>query len=963
MDYLAGLNAEQYKAASHNTGPMLVVAGAGTGKTRVITHRIAHLISKGLAKPEQILALTYTDKAAREMTERLEELIGWDAAGVNILTYNAFGGRLLHRFGHHIGRGTRGGLLSDEQKAMLLLQRIKHIEFKYYPPQSLSYEFAERMAVYISSLQNAAVTSTDYLKYATDLDISSGMHQAEIMEQHDLAAIYEAYETLKLDSETYDYTDQVATAVQILQQKPNLAERLQNEYKYLLVDEYQDTSPVQDAMLRLIVPPGGNIFAVGDDDQAIYGFRGSDIANILKFTEHFKVDAAIVLTENYRSGQSILDAAYRLISNNNPDRLEVRLGINKRLISRAPAAEIIFSPYISALSEQAEVSNAIKTRIDSGESAASIAVLARGKATLRSYAKSFRSLGIPFAMSAELSIFEQRELLSLWYLLQWIMGSASDEAIGQVVIGPLIGWELVSWQSVVLRAKKNLVGCEEALGELANTDEKTARLLNDLTHWRQLSTSLNVRELAVMIVTQSTQTQATSLIDRLKVEAQKDEMTPRVIRVINDLKRLFEHMDDFATASSFGSADASLTAYLSNFPQPPVIKVDEAVGQSDGVQLLTVHASKGLEFETVYVVNVSNRAWSEMPDKGLVVPNVLDKRINTDPVAEQRRLMYVAVTRAKRELFLSAPIASAGGQKQAVSNFIPELFETVNYTINHDQIISDLDNSLTSLQRFYPFQTEIPDRLPFEQADGWIQISVSDLDRFEKYPHDFLMERVLGLAQDTGPHLAFGTTVHAVIQQYYEELLAGRTPAKQLLIDKLDEIWTDQGYPDRITADAARERANLTIVNFLLREAHSEKRVLATELPIKFELPEFKLRLIGRIDATFETPDGLEVRDFKTGVRRDADKLADEAKKSLQLRTYALALAEKIGRTPSCVTLDYVVTGVTGTAELTPRILVNHRIKLGQLAERLRAHDFDPGTPSDHNHAKVFKYFGVGEAE
>lgn len=962
MSILEGLNPEQLAAVRHDEGPMLVVAGAGTGKTQVITRRIARLVREGKAKPAEILALTFTDKAAREMAERLEDLIGWDAAGVHVMTYNSFGGRLLHRFGDHVGRGTKGGLLSDEQKSMLLQQRLGQLQYDYYPLHNVTFSFAEKIAEYISSLQNAGVTPQAYRAYADGLVVGVELHAAEIAEQGDLATMYEAYEALKVETETYDYADQIAATVHILEERPNVVAQLRREYRYILVDEYQDTSPIQDQLLRLLVPKGGNIFAVGDDDQAIYGFRGSDIANIQDFTDHFEVVEPVVLTRNYRSGQDILDASYRLIRHNDPERLEYKLSIDKKLVSQVGDGMIRFQPYPSAAAEQENVLGAIEHQMQSGVVLSDIAVLARGKSTLRTVAKQMRARRIPFAMSAELSIFEQPELLNLWYLLQWIDGRIEAEAMPHMLMGPIIDWKLTDWRRVAERAETTLVHFDEALSMMAAEGDVIAgQLWRSLQNWREQLSSATVRELAAKVVMEASPGRETSLLQRLQEEAVEPQRTSRVVRVLDDIKRLFGHMDDYATAAMLSSGDVTLVGYLRTFPKPPVLKVEEAMGEADGVQLLTVHAAKGLEFDTVYIINATQASWSEQGERGLSVPEALDMRTSLDPVAEQRRLMYVAVTRAKRELVLSAAVAGKGGRKQAVSGLLGELFEDYSTEVVVPAAGDSLQTAVAELQSYYPLQQDKPERLYYEREDGWVQISVSDLEKYAKSPHDFFLYRVLRLPQADSPHKSFGIAIHGAIQAYYEAALADEVPPAEAILARLDELWSDHGYADRAAAEAAHETARRTIHTFMAREKASTSRIVAVEAPILFELPEYKLRLTGRMDALLEGPEGLEVRDYKTGVRRDEDKLRDEAKINIQLRTYALALRELQGREVGTVTLDYIVSGTVGSVSLTKRVLDNHRDKLGELADRLRAHDFDPGPASDYSAASIHRYVATGE--
>jgi RecB family exonuclease len=384
------------------------------------------------------------------------------------------------------------------------------------------------------------------------------------------------------------------------------------------------------------------------------------------------------------------------------------------------------------------------------------------------------------------------------------------------------------------------------------------------------------------------------------------------------------------------------------------------LGDSEGVQLLTVHASKGLEFATVYLVGTTAKAWSERAQTGLVVPEALALRRDLPPEHEQRRLLYVAVTRAKQTLRLSAASETAGGQRQAVSPFMTELLGQAPPVLEKLAAAPGIDKVMQKLQRFYPLKDEVSlERLPFENSAGWIELGVGSLDAYKRCPHEFYLQHVLAISQPFGPQLAFGTALHATFQAYYEGKLRGEAVTLPELEARLDELWSDRGYESRQLAEAAHDRARDTLRRFVAREDQLQRQVLGTELKITLEIPEAKLRLRGRIDAYFQTTEGVEIRDFKTGNKRDPEKLAADAKDNFQLRTYALAYEAMAGELPSQVTLDYVVTGVEGTAKLTSRILANHRTKLIELAERIRSRDFAPAPISDFHQCAAFTYYGA----
>ncbi|HEY6736346.1 MAG TPA: ATP-dependent DNA helicase [Candidatus Saccharimonadia bacterium] len=951
MEILEGLNEEQRRAVTHTNGPMLVVAGAGTGKTQVITRRIAYLLEQGLAKPEQILALTFTERAAREMAERLYGLIGWQSFQAPVMTFHAFGAELLSRYASHIGRSVRGGLLNDLQKTLLLWQHLDRIELEYYDPGQALYEFIAGVVDYIGQLQNAGITADRYLEFASDLSkLSPDMHPRDQAEQRDLAALYRLYEQLKVETGACDYHDQMMLPLEILRQRPNLVERLRREYRYVLVDEYQDTNPVQDQLLQTLVGKGGNIFAVGDDDQAIYGFRGADINNILSFAEHFGLSEPIVLVQNYRSGQPVLDVSYRLIKHNDPNRLEAKLGLSKRLLGQHDRAEVRQQPYAHGTAELQGVAEAIQASMAAGQSASSMAVLSATHAPLKALAKLLRSRGVPYNLSTSANIFEQPELLTVWYLLTWIAGRADEVAISHVLLGRYLRWCHEQYRRLADVARDNDCSLEAALGLMP--DDAARELQTQLAQWRDWARLVPVSQLVFRLVFE------TDAVQRWRQEALQSQ---RLVRVFEDMQRWLEQMQDFESVS----IDTSLVRYLQTFPEPPQVEVQEPVGDPDGIALLTVHAAKGLEFAEVYLINVTQRAWSRGNTATRRIPESLLAGVEQPAEEEYRRLFYVALTRAKQKIVVSYPMKTVSGARQTVSPFIVETFGAALEP--DDAYLGDQDKMqeiMLKLQRYYPLQTPLETlKLPFEAADGWLDLSVTALAAYEFCPFEFYLEHGLRLAQPAGPQLAFGTALHRVFELYYQQVLAGQPlPECGTWHVQLDEAWSGRGYERPELAERDRQLAHQTLDRFLEREAAAHRVPVGVELPIRFELPEYKLRLRGKIDAVFQAEAGVELRDYKTGrSRTDKAKLDKAAKENFQLRTYALAY-DRLGMgNVSQVVLDYVVTGVEGEAQLSATIMRNHAEKLGALAEQIRAHEF---APKEGLHTcAAYQYYGSGERD
>ncbi len=945
------LNPAQQQAVDHTKGPMLVVAGAGTGKTHVITQRIAKLIASKAAKPEQILALTFTDKAAGEMLDRLDGLIGWQAYRVNVMTFHAFGQQILQRFGHHLDLPTRGEVIPDVGKVLLLKQHLWEIKLNYYGRAGNSIEFCQRVISYIEALQNADISVAGYQSYVESL-MPDKQHEMDIAEAHDYLELYKLYESIKRRNRLVDYHDQISLPLQLLEARPNVTKQLQKQYKFVLVDEYQDTNRAQDQLLRLLVTPGGNIFAVGDDDQAIYGFRGARLDNILDFSSHFQVDHPLVLTENYRSTQQILDAAYRMIRHNDPERLEAKLGLDKQLKSTSQGAEPEFKPYSDVRAEHLAIAEAIKEQLAKAVMPDQIAVLASSHQVLRRLSRVLTGAGIPFQLVSSLNIFETREMLQLWHVLNWIGLTASDEAIMNLLHGPFVGWSTGQVRQLVDLAKQRLVSLEAALELKAEVDKPAQQLVEQLANWRARAQKLGVSQLAYELVFESGLGQDW---------AQQAQEVPRMVRVFEDLQLWLRQMQQYEQVA----IDPNLAGYLENFPQPPEIESEDVTGDESGVSLLTVHAAKGLEFEVVYLAGTTGEAWGENPlGRGADLPEELTNQgLHLPPEHERRRLLYVAMTRAKRELIISAPVLTSDGRPRRSNPLLEEVFGQLPRLKPEAPNDDRLSRSLASLEQFAP-QTMIweGDRLPFESAGGWLELSVSDIERYNYCPYEFYLERVLGIRMPFGPPAVLGSLLHGLFRDYYQSRLEKRPLNLKQLQQRLAEQWTDRGYSSQDEADVSRRQAEQTLVSFFKREEAAGRVIRSSEEDFGIAIEEAKLKLKGRIDASFVIPEGIEVRDFKTGRLRDQERLDRDAKSSLQLRTYALAIQELEGEPPARVVLDYVVSGMEGTADLSATILKNHRSKLGDIADKIRQKQFAPPPDPFHNCAS-YRYWGSGDLD
>ncbi|MEI6144426.1 MAG: ATP-dependent helicase, partial [Candidatus Berkelbacteria bacterium] len=350
-DVLAGLNTAQHKAVTHKTGPLLIIAGAGTGKTAVITRRIAHIIEKKWAKPPEILALTFTEKAAAEMEVRVDELTPYGYTDMWISTFHAFGDRFLRDYAINLGLPANFKVLTAIEQAIFMRQNIYAFDLKHFRPIADPLSHIQELLTHFSRLKDELISPEDYLNYADGLQLkaNSSDEKLEAEKTLELANAYSRYQELMIQSGNLDFGDQIYLTYKLIKENPRVLFECHEKFQYILVDEFQDTNFAQNELIKLLSGKDGNITVVGDDDQSIYRFRGAAISNILDFKKYYKNVAEIVLTENYRSTKEILDASYKLIQNNNPDRLEVKNGINKKLTSKKHglAPELIFCDTLS----------------------------------------------------------------------------------------------------------------------------------------------------------------------------------------------------------------------------------------------------------------------------------------------------------------------------------------------------------------------------------------------------------------------------------------------------------------------------------------------------------------------------------------------------------------------------------------------------------------------------------------
>jgi DNA helicase II / ATP-dependent DNA helicase PcrA len=597
--YLKTLNAEQRAAVLTFEGPLLVLAGAGTGKTRVLTTRLAHILATGKAWPGQILAVTFTNKAAREMKVRIAELIGGVVEGMTWLgTFHSIGVKILRRHAELVGLKPAFTILDTDDQIRLIKQLLEahNIDEKRWP--------ARQLAGLIDSWKNRGLTPDK---------VPSG--EAHGYANGRGADIYGEYQQRLKTLNSCDFGDLLLECLRLFRENPDVLGKYQRRFKYMLVDEYQDTNVAQYLWLRLLAQGHRNICCVGDDDQSIYGWRGAEVDNILRFEHDFPGARVIRLEQNYRSTPHILGAASGLIAKN-----EGRLG--KTLHTDIPEGErIVVRGHWDGDEEARTIGDDIENLQRKGARLNDMAILVRASFQMRAFEDRFVTLGLPYRVIGGPRFYERQEIRDALAYFKVTVSPDNDLAFERIVNTPKRGIGDTSVNRMHQHARARGTSLHRAAEALALTDELPAKtrsslvaLLQSFARWRSLVDSLPHTELAEIILDESGYTQMW-----------QNDRSPEAEGRLDNLKELIRSMGEFESMAGF-------------LEHVALVMDTDAVEAEDRVNIMTLHSAKGLEFGTVFLPG-----WEE----GLFPhQRSLDEKGRAG-LEEERRLAYVGITRAK----------------------------------------------------------------------------------------------------------------------------------------------------------------------------------------------------------------------------------------------------------------------------------------------------------------------------
>jgi len=635
MSLLDALNEPQRQAVMATDGPLLILAGAGSGKTRVLTHRTAYLIEECRVSPYNIMAITFTNKAAGEMRERIDQMVGYGSESIWVCTFHSTCVRILRRYIDRLGFGTNFTIYdSDDQKTLMkdICKRLE-IDTKMYK---------EKM--FLSAISSAKDELIDPIEYET--------RAAGDYVKRKQAQVYREYQQALKQNNALDFDDLIMKTVELFKLDKEVLASYQDRFRYIMVDEYQDTNTAQFELIRLLALKYQNLCVVGDDDQSIYKFRGANIYNILNFEHHFPDATVIKLEQNYRSTQNILDAANAVIANNQGRK-------EKRLWTDNGAGDKITFEQLDTAAEEADfVARDIARRVRKGEyQYKDCAILYRTNAQSRLFEERFITANIPYKIFGGVNFYARKEVKDLLAYLKTIDNGQDDLAVRRIINIPKRGIGAASINKVALYAQEQEISFYDALcvaeqvPGLGKAAAKIRPFVLFIQSMKAKAKLLSVADLLQEVI------ETTGYVRELEAEG-TDEAEAR----IENIDELISKAVDYAE----GEEAPTLNGFLENVAL--VADIDSFDENSDYVVLMTLHSAKGLEFPNVYLAGLED---------GLFPSYMSITSDNSQAeIEEERRLAYVGITRAKKNLTItSARVRMVRGQTQygKVSRFVREI--------------------------------------------------------------------------------------------------------------------------------------------------------------------------------------------------------------------------------------------------------------------------------------------------
>lgn len=934
----SSINEQQKKAIKFENGPLLVVAGAGTGKTRVITERIKQLIQKRAIKSDEILALTFTEKASAEMSDRVADIMPLGYGESWIYTFHSFADRILRNEGLEIGLDTSYKVLSSTEQYLLIRQNLFKFGLSYFLPLGNPTKFIWGIIKFISRLQDEYISPENFLEFANGYK----GEEEEKKRWQELANFYTHYQKLKIAKSKMDFGDLINWTVKLFKTRPVVLKKYQNQFKHIMVDEFQDTNYAQYELIKLLYPLNSDkklqrsLLAVGDDSQSIYKFRGAAVSNILEFMEDFPKADTITLLQNYRSSQDILDPAYKLIQNNNPDTLESKLNISKKLVSEVDKKGI--SPQVYELETmEDEIDVVLKTLMDiiakePQYSYRDFAILARANNHLDPFLLALRKNEIPYQLVGGRGLYDRDEIRNIIAFLRVIINPDDSISLYRILNIPCLNVSGEVITNLFSFARLNKTPLWQVVKESEN--EQVKFIIEKILECQTEITKKTPSEILYNLV------RNIKFIDELlKEETLENQLAIKNLDLFLNNVKNFEI--NYRTENKELPTLIDFVEYLNLMIEAGENPSQAEIEDIDTVNLLTVHASKGLEFPVVFMVNlVSDRFPTRDKTDQISVPDELIKEtlpVGDSHIQEERRLFYVGLTRAKKYLFLTYAQNYGGKRDKKRSGFIDELNLQIK-AFSHNEISKD--KKQTAL---FGIESGFRDTKT-EKLTGYVpeSLSYSAIEAFEECPLKYKYGHVLKIPTPPSHALTFGTTIHNTLKDFHTSLSMDNKLKLADLYEMYENNWDPAGYVDQIHREKQFDHGKELLKEYYQKNIDAKIKPEALEKWFNLRINGVKFN--GRIDRIDPLAGGkVEIIDYKTGSAKNQK----DVDKNDQLSFYALGATEFLGLNPEKLSLYFLETNEKFTTKRTPKQLEEVKNKIVDTIEEISKGDFK-ATPGRH---------------
>jgi DNA helicase-2/ATP-dependent DNA helicase PcrA len=943
---LKDLNEQQREAVVSGDGPLLIIAGAGTGKTTVITRRVAYLLASGRAKPQEILALTFTDKAAAEMEERVDVLVPYGCTQMQISTFHAFGDKVLREHALELGLDPEFEVLTEPEQVIFIREHLFDFPLEYYRPLGDPTRFIGALVAVFSRARDEDISVEEYMEYVEKLkgkvekDRENKALREFFIQQEEIANSYKTYQKLKEEYGKVDFGDQFFRSLELFRTHPLILEEYQKRFKYILVDEFQDTNYAQFQLVKLLAEKHKNITVAADDDQSIYKFRGAAVSNILNFIETYPQAKLISITKNYRSTQKILDSAYRLITNNNPDRLEVKKNIDKHLVGLTKEGQEPVYVHCDTISTEAEkVASLIEEKVKTGNyKYQDFAILVRSNNDADPFLRALNMRGIPWRFSGNQGLYSRPEVrlaISFLRVISNLEDSVSLYNLASSEIYQLDMLSLTKCMNISSRRNRRLFDIFENLDKYFEPDEISAtaratidKITSDIKKYLEFSRQETSGKVLYKFLSDS------GYLKRLTKEEtlRADEKIQNLAKFFG-IVRNFERLTDKDRVAAFVK---HLDMLISAGDDPAVVEADLDI---PAVNILTIHKAKGLEFRVVFLVSLvmGRFPWPRRKDR-IELPDELVKDILPSGdfhIQEERRLFYVGMTRAKEELYLTSAQDYGGERLRKVSQFVIEALG-----ISNEEIPPLKSSALEIIERSAPTQreneVELEGKVP---EDKILSLSWRQIDDYFTCPLKYKYVHILRVPVTEHHTVVYGKLIHTCVNFYYKNKIGGKKIGLSDLLDYYRENWRSEGYLNKAHEEKRFEVGRMTLESFFQRE--EEKKILPTYLEKEFKVAIGFEKLVGRFDRIDVVNGKVYIIDYKSSSVKDKKEADKRTRQSLQMDIYTLAYKLTFDKLPEAVQLYFLESGIVGSAKKEESNLEKVIDRIKEVSTGIRQQNFE----------------------